>query len=157
MTHQAREALEPCPFCGGRPRAILGKKGHCQLHGDPFQPVIIQCKNGNCRIKPQVEGGDIFNGGEVRAHNEAAARWNTRAPTLAAQPDTVTLPVKWHPYEFLTHNEVLKVGEVVVGHVWLHPGNRQTWCAKSYDWQSLDHQTMEAAKSALLTKLKKEA
>lgn len=72
--------LEPCPFCGSNPHISLGKKGSCQLHGEPFQSVRIHCDKRECLFKPSIQAGDIFNGGKEKATEEAAKLWNTRAP-----------------------------------------------------------------------------
>lgn len=69
----------PCPFCGRAPRVTRGKKGHCQLHGEPFQAVRVACETSDCVANPAIEGGDIYNGGEPQARAQAVARWNTRA------------------------------------------------------------------------------
>ncbi|WP_306127922.1 Lar family restriction alleviation protein [Roseovarius sp. MMSF_3350] len=77
MTDEAPELL-PCPFCGVPPRIRLGKKGSCQMHGDPFQPVVIECDYSQCRRVVMVSAGDVYNGGEQKARREAAEAWNTR-------------------------------------------------------------------------------
>jgi len=68
-----------CPFCGSLPRVELGKKGSCQLHGEPFQPVIVRCADHDCFANPKVQAGDIFNGGEVEARKTAINKWNRRS------------------------------------------------------------------------------
>lgn len=73
-------ALLQCPFCGSRPRIELGKRGSCQLHGEPFQSVLIRCAKYECPCKPKCEAGDIFNGGKELAEKEAIAKWNNRTP-----------------------------------------------------------------------------
>lgn len=83
-TTAAGEGLLPCPFCGSKPRVELGKRGSCQLHGEPFQAVLIRCAKHECPAKPSVADGDIFNGGERKARQEAIAAWNTRSPHAAA-------------------------------------------------------------------------
>lgn len=87
MGTDPQTTVQPCPFCGSNPRVERGKKGHCSLHGDPFQPIIVRCAAAKCPAKPHVAGGDVFNGGEAGARAAAIARWNTRAP-LAATGDT---------------------------------------------------------------------
>jgi hypothetical protein len=72
------DELKLCPFCGSKPKIKLGKKGHCQLHGDPYQGVVIYCDNHECKIKCGVEAGDIYNGGETKAREEVKKIWNTR-------------------------------------------------------------------------------
>lgn len=74
------EELKPCPFCGSKPVVEQGKVHYCQLHGDPFQAVIIKCKNSGCPARPKVEDGDIHNGGFHQARDKAASSWNNRAP-----------------------------------------------------------------------------
>jgi len=72
--------LKPCPFCGEKPRhADLGRLGHDQLHGDPFQGCVVRCPNPKCPARPSVEAGDAYNGGEAKARAEVAIVWNTRA------------------------------------------------------------------------------
>jgi len=78
-----REALEKCPFCGSTTYIDLGKKGSCQLHGEPFQSIIIHCKKHECPAKPKVEGGDIYNGGKEKAIKEVSIKWNTRTAAKA--------------------------------------------------------------------------
>jgi len=78
---QASE-LEKCPFCNSQPYFGLGKKGNCQLHGEPFQSVVIFCKKHECPAKPKVEGGDIYNGGEAKARIEVAKLWNRRGVSI---------------------------------------------------------------------------
>ncbi len=68
----------PCPFCGKAPRICLGKKGHCQLHGDPYQAIEVYCFENYCPAKPKVAAGDVYNGGEGKAREEAIALWNRR-------------------------------------------------------------------------------
>jgi hypothetical protein len=80
---ECREALLPCPFCGNAPYFELGKRGNCQLHGEPFQSIIIRCKKSDCPAKPLIAAGDIFNGGEAKAKKEAAKLWNTRADSAS--------------------------------------------------------------------------
>lgn len=75
--------LLPCPFCGGKPVVQDGKKGHCQLHGDPFQGMRIYCKTNGCPAHAGLERGDIYNGGKEKAREEAIAAWNRRAVTPA--------------------------------------------------------------------------
>jgi hypothetical protein len=72
----------------------LGKKGSCQLHGEPMQSVTLACRMG-CRVRPSVSGGDIFNGGESQARNEVARIWNTRfgTPSTTAAAEAKYLPV----------------------------------------------------------------
>jgi hypothetical protein len=67
-----------CPFCGSKPFVEQGKRGSCQLHGEPFQSVVIRCKKQECPAKPLIQAGDIFNGGYEKAKAEAVAIWNTR-------------------------------------------------------------------------------
>lgn len=70
------EQLKPCPFCGSTPKIELGKKQYCQTHGDPSQEVIVRCPN---RYHTVIVGaGDVYNGGEAKAREEAIERWNTR-------------------------------------------------------------------------------
>jgi hypothetical protein len=87
----ARLEPEPCPFCGRKPRVELGKKGHCSLHGEPFQPALIRCTTTDCPAKPQVQAGDVFNGGLAQATNEAIAKWNTRAPIATTPTNDVSI------------------------------------------------------------------
>lgn len=68
----------PCPFCRSIPKVDLGRKGYCQLHGDPYQPVIVSCSNRECAASACVSAGDIYNGGEPKARLEAIAIWNKR-------------------------------------------------------------------------------
>ena len=77
MSNQKIKLL-PCPFCGATPIWGRGKRGSCQLHGEPFQAVTIHCVVA-CPAKPMVSAGDIYNGGEHKARLEAAAIWNKRA------------------------------------------------------------------------------
>ncbi len=74
----ARQKCKPCPFCGNIPFIDLGKRGNCQLHGEPFQSVIVHCKKSDCAAKPSVQAGDIYNGGKEKAENEAIGVWNRR-------------------------------------------------------------------------------
>lgn len=81
--------LKNCPFCGSKPKLFLGKKRSCQLHGNPYQGIIIKCSNPYCIAKDGSEFGDVFDGGEQKARQEAVDKWNTRAaPTV--EPQTVT-------------------------------------------------------------------
>ena len=75
--------LVPCKCCGSRPFIDKGKRGSCQLHGEPFQAILIVCKKRECAAKPKVEGGDIFNGGEQKAKLEAIDKWNRVNANLA--------------------------------------------------------------------------
>ncbi len=75
MTHTK---LLPCPFCGSTPKIRHGKLGHCQLHGDPFQDIIVKCCNHNCVASPSVKAGDIYNGGLDLARKKAVEKWNIR-------------------------------------------------------------------------------
>ena len=70
--------LKKCPFCGGTPIFQHAKLTHCSLHGDPAQEIIIRCNNNDCVAKPSVRAGDIYNGGEQKARNEAVEKWNVR-------------------------------------------------------------------------------
>jgi hypothetical protein len=70
--------LIPCPFCGDLPHVGLGKKRHCQLHGEPMQGVLVYCTSNNCVVKPLLVAGDIYNGGEEAARKVAFATWNRR-------------------------------------------------------------------------------
>ncbi len=83
MTDQSTSAtmpeLLPCPWCGKKPIVGLGKKGSCQLHGEPYQCVVISCTWQECPARPCVSRGDIYNGGRPLAQKEAAEVWNTRA------------------------------------------------------------------------------
>jgi hypothetical protein len=77
--------LLPCPFCGCNPKISLGKKTHCQLHGEPSQGFIVFCDWRDCVAKPKVEAGNIYNGigDEIykkEAREEAIKAWNTRTP-----------------------------------------------------------------------------
>lgn len=67
-----------CPFCNSQPFIEDGKRGSCQLHGEPFQPIIIRCKKHECHAKPSISWGDIYNGGRLKAIQEAAQKWNKR-------------------------------------------------------------------------------
>ena len=71
-----KEELKSCPFCKGEAKIFLGKLQHCQLHGEPFQYVLIKCKSGYHTC--QVTGGDVYNGGRELATEEAIKAWNTR-------------------------------------------------------------------------------
>ena len=75
----ARMKCKPCPFCGSIPFIDRGKQGSCQLHGEPFQAVLIHCKKHECAARPKIEAGDIYNGGWEKAEAEAIERWNRRA------------------------------------------------------------------------------
>lgn len=68
----------PCPFCGRPPVVDQGKLMHCQLHGEPYQSIIIRCKTSDCPARPQVQGGDIHNEGWEQAKKKALEKWNTR-------------------------------------------------------------------------------
>lgn len=77
------ERLKDCPFCGCTPKINLGKKYHCQLHGEPSQGIVIKCDWKDCPAKPSIEGGNIYNGiGDAiykhEATQEAIKLWNTR-------------------------------------------------------------------------------
>lgn len=74
-----RQKCKPCPFCGFLPYVDLGKKGSCQLHGEPFQSVLVHCKKQECPAKPSIQAGDIYDGGKDKAEEEAVAKWNRRA------------------------------------------------------------------------------
>jgi hypothetical protein len=73
------KALLNCPFCGAKPKLGMGQKGHCQLHGEPFQPVTIKCSNGYCIASGGVSVGDVYNGGHQAANDKARKKWNQRA------------------------------------------------------------------------------
>ena len=88
MTHQAAPELLPCPFCKQKPRVSRGTKGSCQLHGDPYQAMRVVCETRTCPARPQVQAGDIYNGGEPKARLEAITLWNN-ALTRAAAPPTI--------------------------------------------------------------------
>ena len=75
---QTTKNLLPCPFCGSIPIYSLGKRGSCQMHGDPFQAVIVRCNNSRCPANPRVEAGDVYNGGEAQAKAKASEKWNER-------------------------------------------------------------------------------
>lgn len=75
----ARQKCKSCPFCGYAPYVDLGKKGSCQLHGEPFQSVRVYCKNHDCAAKPNIFAGDIYNVGKDKAEDEAISLWNRRA------------------------------------------------------------------------------
>lgn len=75
--------LLPCPWCRCQPKINLGKKHHCQLHGEPSQGIVIKCDWKDCPAKPSIEAGDIYNGiGDAiykdKATQEAISIWNTR-------------------------------------------------------------------------------
>ena len=70
--------LLPCPFCGSRPIIREGKKGHCQLHGDPYQGIKVSCPNSGCAAWAGLEAGDIYNGGIDKAKDTAITAWNRR-------------------------------------------------------------------------------
>lgn len=74
-----RQKCKPCPFCGSIPYIDLGKRGTCQLHGEPFQSVLIHCKKHECPAHPSIAAGDIYNGGKELAEDEAIEKWNTRS------------------------------------------------------------------------------
>lgn len=74
-----RQKCKTCPFCGSIPYIGLGKQGSCQLHGEPFQSVIVHCKSPVCYARPSISGGDIYNGGKEKAELEAIKIWNRRA------------------------------------------------------------------------------
>lgn len=74
----ARQRCKRCPFCGSVPYIDLGKRGNCQLHGEPYQSVIVHCKNTSCAARPSITAGDIYNGGKPKAEDEAIALWNRR-------------------------------------------------------------------------------
>ena len=58
-------ALLACPFCGGKPKHGLTKRGYCQLHGEPLQGYAVWCE-GHARVEAP--------------NKDAALRvWNTRA------------------------------------------------------------------------------
>ena len=88
MTQSEQIKLLPCPFCGSNPTIFLGKKSHCQLHGEPMQSVIIECRK--C-YQAKTCGGDVYNGGEQKAKFDVAEKWNTRANAQPAD-DGMTLP-----------------------------------------------------------------
>jgi len=67
-----------CPFCGKKPQVALGKKNYCQLHGDPYQGVRVFCVENYCPAKPAIQAGDVYNGGEWKAMDEAIVLWNRR-------------------------------------------------------------------------------
>ena len=81
--------LKPCPLCDAKPKIYLGKKKYCQLHGDPYQPVIISCTTSTHSIR--VEAGNIYDGGEDLARKEAAKIWNTRPIEEALQEENERL------------------------------------------------------------------
>ena len=78
MQGVAREHLKDCPFCGEKPFIEDGKRGNCQLHGEPFQPIVIRCHCRSCPARPAISAGDIYNGGRDKAILEAAKVWATR-------------------------------------------------------------------------------
>jgi hypothetical protein len=63
MTHDPREALEPCPFCNG--------EAEIHRRGDHRVSTIYRCTNCGCRL----ETGEEFSHGK---------RWNERAITASA-------------------------------------------------------------------------
>lgn len=81
------ENLKPCPFCRKTPNIQLGKTGHCQLHGDPFQYAIVKCNNKSCLVKPSIQGiEDVYNVGKEKAFSSAAKNWNN---SLKPQTDAI--------------------------------------------------------------------
>ena len=73
---QTKRALEACPFCGTHE---LGRVEDTGVIG--MWRLLHRCS---------VIGVIII---EAVGESTVISRWNTRAPTLAAQPGTVTLPV----------------------------------------------------------------
>lgn len=98
QTLMQRNDLKPCPFCGQLPFWELGKQNSCQLHGEPYQAVVIRCKDVDCWVKPKVEGGDIFNGGEGQARRKVAERWNRQETltTLRAENERLREALEWY-------------------------------------------------------------
>lgn len=91
MTEQLK--ILPCPFCGGdKPKIFQGKKGSCQLRGEPYQSIIIKCEKDRCPVKPKVEAGDIYCGGYEQAKRAAVAKWNTRADDTKENHSTKIKP-----------------------------------------------------------------
>ena len=70
--------IKPCPWCGCQPIIHLGKKTGCQLHGEPMQGIVIECNFHGCPVRPRLQAGDIYNGGQDKAKQEATVLWNTR-------------------------------------------------------------------------------
>lgn len=83
--------------------AWQGKKGHCQLHGDPYQGIIIKCSNPYCFAREGASFGDIYNGGERKAKDEAIQKWNSR-------------PSQWLPIETAPKDTVFDTCGVFVPH-----------------------------------------
>lgn len=69
MTTDTREALAPCPFCGG--------KAEVERVGSARQSTIYRCTNCSCSL----ETGEVFNIGE---------HWNHREPLHAPSPERAT-------------------------------------------------------------------
>jgi hypothetical protein len=67
---QVKEALLPCPFCGG--------KAEIERNGSAKQSCIIACEDCGCRL----ETGEIWSMGQ---------RWNTRRAPSPAALDSVTV------------------------------------------------------------------
>ncbi len=92
LLRKDKNGLYSCVFCGGRAAWKLSKTRYCQLHGDPYQDVIVFCdhqkpnysnesnaKRTNCGVRPEVSAGDMERAFEL---------WNTRS---------------YHAYPVLTH------------------------------------------------------
>ena len=57
--------LLPCPFCGAKPHRNMSKVKHDQLHGEPYQDLIVKCPH----LCASMEGGE----------GTVIELWNTRA------------------------------------------------------------------------------
>lgn len=106
------QGLLPCPFCGARPIIREGKKGYCQLHGEPNQGIKVFCPTSGCGAAAGVEAGDIYDNGVDKAKSEAVASWNRRAPALIDLLAVAESVVAWADHQVLlfgTHEASLVV------------------------------------------------
>lgn len=74
---------EPCPVCGRKAIIGEGKKTGCQMHGEPMQAATVSCRP-DCFGRPFVSAGDIYNGGKLKARQEAIKIWNEKCHASVA-------------------------------------------------------------------------
>ncbi|SRR5579871_1058748 len=74
---QVKEALLPCPFCGGAMEEVTDEDGHYFVHPGRRGMERTDCWLADAWVSDEPSGeGSI-------------GEWNTRAPSLAVDPGTV--------------------------------------------------------------------